>query len=140
MTTAFKQYTPRELYVPIPEPETLEAENEFDLPFVGFRRTGGVFFDTFMSNLYRYGIHNARFHSELLGIKYGEMCVAVNVITGMIYSDFVAEYILLFADDLLKKRQTGMDLKDVASRLGFGTYSGFYHFMVRNRKWEKKRR
>jgi len=140
MNPTYKQYAPRELYVPIPVPDTLEAENEYDLAYVGYRHTGSAFFDAFMSNLYHYGRYNASYHARLLGIEYPKLCVTILVLTGMTYTDFVDEYILLLADDLLKNRLKGSELKDVAQRLGFGSYSGFYHFMVSHRRWEKKRR
>jgi hypothetical protein len=139
MAATFKQYSPQELYVPVSKPDSLEAENEFDLPYVGFRPTGGIFFDTFMSNLQRYGIRNARFHADLLGINYGEMCIAISVITGMTYTDFVEGYVLVKAEDLIRNKSGKTTMQDIATCVGF-SYSGFYHFMVRHRKWEKKRR
>jgi hypothetical protein len=139
MAATFKQYSPQELYVPVSNPDTLEAENEYDLPALGFRPTGSVFFDAFMRNLERYGIRNARFHADLLGINYGEMCVAISVITGRTYTDFVEGYVLVKADDLIRNKSGKTTMKDIAASVGF-SYSGFYHFMVRHRKWEKKRR
>jgi hypothetical protein len=139
MAATFKQYSPQELYVPVSKPDTLEAENEYDLPALGFRPTGGVFFDAFMRNLERYGIRNARFHADLLGINYGEMCIAISVITGRTYTDFVEGYVLVKADDLIRNKSEKTTMKDIAASVGF-SYSGFYHFMVRHRKWEKKRR
>lgn len=139
MAATFKQYGPRELYVPVSKPDSLEAENEYDVPELGFRRTGGVFFDAFMTNLQHYGIRNARFHADLLGINYAEMCIAISVITGMTYTDFVEGYILVKAEDLLRNKARNTTMRDIAASVGF-SYSGFYHFMVRHRKWEKKRR
>jgi len=139
MAATFKQYSPQELYVPVSMPDTLEAENEYDLPAQGFRSTGSAFFDTFMANLQHHGIRNARFHAELLGINYAEMCVAVSVITGMTYTDFVQGYILIKAEDLIRNKSAKTTIQDIAASVGF-SYSGFYQFMVRHRKWEKKRR
>lgn len=139
MAANFKQYSPQELYVPASKPDTLEAENEYDLPAQGYRPTGSVFFDAFMGNLQRYGIRNARFHGNLLGIKYAEMCIAVSVITGMTYTDFVEGYVLVKAEDLIRNKSGKTTMKDIAACVGF-SYSGFYHFMVRHRKWQKKRR
>ena len=45
---------------------------------------------------------------------------------------FSEAYILLMVNDLLKDKKN--DLKFVAQRLGFGSYSGFYRFMMRNGK------
>jgi len=139
MAATYKQYKPQDLYVPVSDPDTLEADNEYDLPVLGFRPTGSAFFDAFMSNLEHYGIRNARFHAELLGINYAEMCIAIGVITGMTYTDFVEGYVLVKATDLLRKKSRETMMKDIAARVGF-SYSGFYHFMVRHRQWEKKRR
>jgi len=139
MKASFKQYKPQDLYVPVSKPDTLEAENEYDLPYLGYRKTGGIFFDTFMSNLHRYGIRNARFHANLLGIKYPEMCIAISVITGMTYTDFVEGYVIVKAEDLISNKTKKTMMKDISASVEF-SYSGFYHFMVRHGRWEKKRR
>ena len=94
------------------------------------------FFDAFMANLQHHGIRNARFHAELLGINYAEMCVAVSVITGMSYTDFVEGYILIKAEDLIRNKSAKTTIQDIAASVGL-SYSGFYQFMVRHRKWGK---
>jgi len=138
MTATYKQYSPQDVYVPVSKPDSLEADNEFDLPILGFRPTGGVFFDTFMTNLCRYGIRNARFHADLLGINYPEMCIGISVITGMTYTDFVEGFVLIKAEDLIINKSGKTTMKDIAASVGF-SYSGFYHFMVRHGRWVKKR-
>ena len=138
MQATFKQYSPQELYVPVSKPDSLEAENEFDLPVSGFRPTGCVFFDTFMTNLSHYGIRNARFHANLLGINYAEMCIAISVLTGMTYTDFTEGYVIVKAEDLIRNKSGKTTMQDIAASVGF-SYSGFYHFMIRKGAWEKKR-
>lgn len=139
MKATFKQYSPQELYIPIVKASTLEAEEIMEPTEQGYKRTGGEFFDTFMKQLYKHGRKNASYHAHLLGIPYGKLCVCIQIMTGMPFNDFIDECTLLFADDLLKNRKKSEQLKEVAKRLGFGTYSSFYHFMVRYGRWEKKR-
>lgn len=95
METTYKRYTPAELYLPIQESDTLEAPNEFELNEIGFKKTGGSFFDTFMTNLHTKGILNAGQHARLLGVTYQELCVCIKVMSGMTYTDFVNGYTLL---------------------------------------------
>lgn len=44
-------------------------------------------------------------------------------------TDLTEAYILLMANDLLKEKKN--ELRVTAKRLGFGSYSGFYRFMMR---------
>jgi len=57
------------------------------------------------------------------------MYTTVLTLTGMKHTDFTEAYVLLMANDLLKGSKK--DLKQVSKRLGFGSYSGFYRFMLR---------
>jgi hypothetical protein len=129
MKTTFKQYTPTELYINMNDPETLEADGSNEVPTTGFRPTGGAFLDAFVGNLHQHGIRSGDYHAALLGINRIEMCISVLTLTGMKYTDFTEAYILLMATDLLKQKKK--DLKHVSKRLGFGSYSGFYRFMMR---------
>ena len=138
MNPIFKQYTVAELYVPISKPNTLETGSENELPFVGFRPTGDPFFDAFLKNLYNHGIQNAKIHAQKLNMNYREMCMGVHIFTGKSYTDFVNEFILYLAIDLLKNKPPKTGLKSISERLGFGSYSGFYNFMIRHRRWQKK--
>ena len=124
----FKQYTAAELYIGQHEAEATEGES----PATGVRPTGNAFLDTFVSNLYQYGIHNSVAHAKWLGIRREELCTTVQVLTGMLYTDFVTTFVLLMAADLLKPQKK--DLKAISQRLGFGSYSGFYRFMMRHGK------
>jgi len=137
MNATFKQYAPADLYINVAEPETLEADSDMDQT-TGFRAIGGAFLNAFIGNLHYLGIHTADFHASKLGVSRVDFCFAVQTLTGMTFTDFTTEYILLMAADLLKEKRT--DKKGIAKRLGFGSYSGFYRFMLRNGKWEKKRR
>lgn len=129
MKATFKQYTPAELYLNLDQPETLEADSSIEVPTTGFRPTGNAFLDAFVNNLHQHGMRSGDYHAALLGIKRTEMCISVLTLTGMSYTDFTEAYILLMANDLLKARKK--DLRQVAKRLGFGSYSGFYRFMMR---------
>lgn len=129
MKATFKQYTPAELYINLEQPETLEADSSIEVPTTGFRPTGNAFLDAFVNNLHKYGIRSGDYHAKLLGIKRTEMCISVLTLTGMSYTDFTEAYVLLMSNDLLKARKK--DLRLVAKRLGFGSYSGFYRFMIR---------
>lgn len=137
MSITFKQYAPSDLYIGVGEPGTLEPDSELD-DITGFRPIGGAFLNAFVNNLHYLGIHTADFHAAKLGIPRIDFCFAVQILTGMTYTNFTETYILLMANDLLKDRKTS--LKTVSERLGFGSYSGFYRFMLRNGKWEKKKR
>lgn len=129
MKATFKQYTPAELYLNLDPPETLEADSSIEVPTTGFRPTGNAFLDAFVNNLHQQGIRTGDYHAKLLGIKRSEMCITVLTLTGMSYTDFTEAYILLMANDLLKTKKN--ELRDTAKRLGFGSYSGFYRFMIR---------
>ena len=129
MKPTFKQYTPAELYLNMNEPETLEADGSNEVPTTGFLPTGMAFLDAFVSNLHQHGIHTGNSHAALLGIKRTDMFTSVLTLTGMNYTDFTEAYILLMANDLLKVKKK--DLKAISKRLGFGSYSGFYRFMMR---------
>ncbi|MDR3652852.1 MAG: AraC family transcriptional regulator [Paludibacter sp.] len=129
MKATFKQYTPAELYINMNEPDTFEADGPNETPTNGFRPTGGAFLDAFVGDLHLHGIHTGDYHAALLGIKRVEMCISVLTLTGMSYTDFTEAYVLLMAADLLKDNKK--ELRDVAKRLGFGSYSGFYRFMMR---------
>lgn len=129
MNATFKQYKPADLYINMDQPETMEADSSIEVPTTGFRPTGSSFLDAFINNLHQRGMRSGDYHAAKLGIKRTEMCVTVLTLTGTSYTDFTEAYILLMAKDLLKG--TKIDLKDVSKRLGFGSYSGFYRFMLR---------
>ena len=131
MKAKFKQYTPADLYINMNQPETLEADGSTEVPTTGFRPTGGAFLDAFVNNLHQYGIQSGNYHAILLGVKRSEMCATVFTLTGMKYTEFTEAYVLLMANDLLKNRKE--ELRFTAQRLGFGSYSGFYRFMMRKR-------
>ncbi len=129
MCAVFHQFTPAELYIGITEPVNTVADNASEAPATGFHTTGYAFLDIFLANLHQHGMHTANYHAALLGIKKIELCFTLQTLTGMTFTDFTEAYILLMAKDLLKG--TKIDLKDVSKRLGFGSYSGFYRFMMR---------
>ena len=129
MNATFKQYKPADLYINMDQPETMEADSSIEVPTTGFRPTGSSFLDAFVNNLHQRGIRSGDYHAAKLGIKRTDMCVTVLTLTGMSYTDFTEAYILLMGKDLLKG--TKIDLKHVSKRLGFGSYSGFYRFMLR---------
>ena len=129
MNATFKQYKPADLYINMDQPETMEADSSIEVPTTGFRPTGNSFLDAFINNLHQRGMRSGDYHAAKLGIKRTDMCVTVLTLTGMSYTDFTEAYILLMAKDLLKG--TKIDLKHVSKRLGFGSYSGFYRFMLR---------
>jgi AraC-like DNA-binding protein len=129
MQAKFKQYTPADLYINMNEPETLEADSSKEVPTTGFRPTGSAFLDAFVNNLHQHGIRTGDYHAALLGVKRSDMCVTVLTLTGMKYTDFTEAYVLLMANDLLKNKKN--ELRVTAKRLGFGSYSGFYRFMMR---------
>lgn len=129
MKATFKQYTPAELYLNLDQPETLEADSSIEVPTTGFRPTGSAFLDAFVNNLHQHGIRTGDYHAALLGINRSEMCISVLTLTGMKYTNFTEAYILLMANDLLKDKKK--ELRETAKRLGFGSYSGFYRFMMR---------
>lgn len=82
------------------EPQSLEADNTNVI-----RLSGSVFLDTFVGNLHQHGIHTALYHAALLGISRTELCACVQTLTGMNYSDFTDNYILLMANDILKDKK-----------------------------------
>ena len=122
--------------MPVRKPDSHDTENESELK--GCIPTGCIFFDTFMTNLSHYGIRNAPFHANLLGINYAEMCIAISVLTGMTYTDFTEGYVIVKAEDLIRNKSGKTTMQDIAASVGF-SYSGFYHFMIRKGAWEKKR-
>ena len=129
MKATFKQYTPADLYIKMNQPETMEADSSIEVPTTGFCPTDCAFLDAFVNNLHQYGIHNGDYHAALLGIKRSDMCISISTLTGMSYTDFTEAYILLMVNDLLKEKKN--ELRVTAKRLGFGSYSGFYRFMMR---------
>ena len=129
MNATFKQYKPADLYINMDQPETMEADSSIEVPTTGFRPTGSSFLDAFVNNLHQCGIRSGDYHAAKLGIKRTEMCVTILTLTGMTFTDFTEAYILLRATDMLKA--PNKDLKLVSKRLGFGSYSGFYRFMMR---------
>ena len=129
MNATFKQYKPADLYINMDQPETMEADSSIEVPTTGFRPTGSSFLDAFVNNLHQRGIRSGDYHAAKLGIKRTEMCVTILTLTGMTFTDFTEAYILLMATDLLKA--PNKDLKHISKRLGFGSYSGFYRFMLR---------
>ena len=129
MNATFKQYKPADLYINMDQPETMEADSSIEVPTTGFRPSGSSFLDAFVNNLHQRGIRSGDYHAAKLGIKRTDMCVTVLTLAGMSYTDFTEAYILLMAKDLLK--DTKIDLKHASKRLGFGSYSGFYRFMLR---------
>ena len=124
MCAVFHQFTPAELYIGITEPINTVADTAYEVPAPGY-----AFLDLFLANLHRHGMHTANYHAALLDIKKIEFCFTLQTLTGMTFTDFTEAYILLMATDLLKA--PNKDLKLVSKRLGFGSYSGFYRFMLR---------
>jgi len=129
MCAVFHQFTPAELYIGLAEPTSTVADNPAETPFTGFHATGYAFLDIFLGNLHLYGMRTADFHSAKLEVTKPEFCFTLQTLTGMNFTDFTEAYMLLMANDLLKDKKK--ELKDVAKRLGFGSYSGFYRFMMR---------
>jgi len=138
MNATFKQYTPADLYLNLDQPETLEADSSTEVPTTGFRPTGSAFLDAFVNNLHQHGIRSGDYHAALLGINRSEMCISVLTLTGMKYTNFTEAYILLMANDLLKDKKK--ELSETAKRLGFGSYSVFYRFMIRKGMGRPSRR
>jgi len=124
MCAVFHQFTPAELYIGITEPINTVADTAYEVPAPGY-----AFLDLFLANLHRHGMHTANYHAALLDIKKIEFCFTLQTLTGMTFTDFTEAYILLMATDLLKA--PNKDLKHISKRLGFGSYSGFYRFMLR---------
>jgi len=139
MCAVFHQFTPSELYIGISNPLNTVAENTTEIPAACFRATGYPFLDIFLGNLHQYGMRTADFHFAKLEVTKPEFCFTLQTLTGMNFTDFTTEYILLMANDLLKDKK--IDLRSVSIQLGFGSYSGFYRFMLRNGKgkpsWRK---
>lgn len=129
MKATFKQYTPEELFINLELPDTLEADSPTEIPTSGFRPTGNAFLDAFVQNLHHCGIHSGNYHAKKLGIKTNDLFTTVLTLTGMNYSDFTERYVLLMANELFKHRRRNH--QQIAKRLGFGSYSGFYRFMIR---------
>lgn len=132
MPAIFHQYTPAELYIGIGQPAIVTAENSSETPSTGFRATGCAFLDAFVGNLHNHGAHTTSYHAVLLGITPTELCFTLITLTGMTFTDFTTSYILLMAKDLMKDKKN--DLKHISQCLGFGSYSGFYRFYMRNVK------
>ena len=132
MCAVFHQFTPAELYIGITEPINKVADNVSETPFSGFQATGYPFLDIFLSNIHLYGMHTADFHSAKLEVTKREFCVTIKTLTGMSFTDFTETYILLMANDMLKAKKK--ELGEISKRLGFGSYSGFYRFMLRKGK------
>jgi len=132
MCAVFHQFTPAELYIGMIEPTNPTADNALEKPFTGFRATGYPFLDIFLSNLHQYGICSPDFHSAKLEITKQEFCLTLQTLTGLTFSDFTDDYILLMAKDLLKNKNK--DLVKISKQLGFASYSGFYRFMMRKGK------
>lgn len=138
MCAVFHQFSPSELYIGITEPISTVAQNSTENPATGFHPTGYAFLDLFLSNLHQYGMRTANFHASKLDITKIEFCFTLQTLTGMNFTDFTETYIILMANDLLKEKKR--DLKLVSQKLGFGSYSGFYRFMMRKGKVMPSRR
>lgn len=141
MQANYHQYSPSELYIGMGK-ELLTVTAEVNTastppPTECFRVTGCFFLDAFVGNLHQYGYRTGLFHARLLGISPTEFYVTMQTITGMPYTDFASEYILLMAKDLMGDKQK--KLTHLPARLGFGSYSGFYRFIKRQTKEKPSR-
>lgn len=134
MQANFHQYSAVELYIPCPDKDTAASESEEEL-----QKTGCIFFDTFLHNLYHEGIHSSLYHASLLGIDNMDLCYTVKTLTGKTYTDFVSDFILLKAKDMLRG-DNKKNKKAISDKLGFGSYSGFYKFLMKNGAITKKKR
>ena len=135
MQSTFHQFSPTDLYIGLGEAVAVAAETSTSPtppPAEGFRITGCFFLDAFVGNLHHHGYRTGLFHAHLLGISPTEFYVTVQTLTGMPYTDFAVEYVLLMAKDLLGDKQK--KLIDMPRRLGFGSYAGFYRFVKRHTK------
>ena len=132
MTAIFRQFTPTELYIGIVQPATITDQNPTEPPTLGFHLTGCGFLDAFVANVHNHGVHTTAYHAHLMGVSKTELCFTVLTLTGMSFTDFTDAYILLMAKDLMEDKKN--DLKFVSQRLGFGSYSGFYRFIIRKKK------
>lgn len=127
MAATFKQYSPAELYNGIEILDSLEADTEGDQP-MGFRRTGSAFLDAFTGNLFQFGLLSSTFHAKRLGISSISLCYTVQTLTGLTYSEFTEQCIVLMVCDFLK--QNKMQKKDLAKRVGMSP-SGLYRLLQR---------
>jgi len=129
MGPVFRQYKPAELYSGIKEHFNVSEKDKNNIPLIAFNLTGCGFLDIFVTNLYQHGFHTTGYHAEKLGVTPTEFCFTIQTLTGENFTDFSTEFIILMANDLAESNK---DLKKIYRRLGFGSYSGLYRFMIRN--------
>lgn len=127
MNVKFKQLIPSDFYIGMTVNDSLEADTETDSTS-GFRPVGGYFLNAFVGNLHTHGLRSASFHANMLGISQTALCTTVLTLTGMLYSDFSNQYILLMVRDLWADKQ--WKKQDIATRVGMST-SGLFRLMVR---------
>lgn len=135
MFPTFHQFKPEELYLGVDNPPAT-TENETDNPSPepknGFRPTGVELLDNLLKNIYTYGLRTSEFHAYQLGIESIELWYTTLALTGMNYSQFAIKCTLMMTRDLMSRKPD--DVKAVAKRLGFESYSGFYRFLKRHTK------
>ena len=130
MNPVFHQFTPEELYVHVVKlqmPAAQPAAND------RFSINGHPVCEPlviFAENLYKYGMKSNTFHAQLLRVDNIGLSHTLHTLTGRRYAQFVREFLSLMLHDLFDGREE--KLKDLAGRMGFAEYSGFYRFVIRN--------
>lgn len=137
MNGSYKKFLPEDLYIPmIVDSHTASSVNT-DTTNPRLKKSGNEILDMFTQQLHQYGIVDAVFHAKMLGLTYKDLCCYIRIVSGLNYSQFVDNFILLMANDLVNYRAK-TKLQEISVRLGFKTYSGMYNFMIRKKAWKKR--
>lgn len=119
MAANFKQYKPKDIFI-----SACPGSNEV------CHKTGCAMIDKMIENIHGKGVCSAKKQAEMLGIDYVDFIGAIKVFSGLSSDDFLDQYALLMAQNLIDDGQ--LTMKEICNQLGFDSYSGFYRFMKRH--------
>ncbi|GEM_PF-1484414 len=87
----------------------------------------------FGQNLLLYGFKSVEFHATLLEIEPSELRYGLKLLTGMKFSEFTEDFMLIEIRKAVGNFPERGKVKEIAKRFGFSD-SGFYRFMKRKMK------
>ncbi|MDL2278964.1 AraC family transcriptional regulator [Parabacteroides sp. OttesenSCG-928-G07] len=131
MSKKYPTVSAKELFICINPRHATEEERWQGLPAIipGYRPCADAFLNHLLSLIHRYGNKEASFYAEKLELETKDLNSVVYVLTDTRFAEFLVEYSLLMACDLLA--HTDMDIKTVASRCGYSR-SGLFRAFIRN--------
>ena len=133
MESYVKKITPKDVFVTTLDSKEYNFIDVSSSEIVAInknRPSGNEFMDKLAELLSLYKMRKVHFYEERMGIKQGTLSHFTKIYSGMMFSEWRNQYIMLAAKELLL--ETNDELQKVGQRLGFSGISTFSRWFVKN--------